>query len=145
MSATFATSESQIMPIGSTPVVRPFHIDVPDENPVVLRERVVITRWLDRFAELIDELRIELEEGTGAPRMHGTGHLRPPASHISPREREVLSLVVAGRSNREIAEVLFISPYTVKSHMTSLLTKLDAENRAQLAGIAMKRRILDDA
>ena len=145
MSATFATSESQIMPLGSTPVVRPFHIDAPDENPVVLRERVVITRWLDRFAELIDELRVELEEGTGAPRMLGTGQLRPPATLISPREREVLALVVAGRSNREIAEVLFISPYTVKSHMTSLLTKLDAENRAQLAAIAMRRRILDDA
>ena len=54
----------------------------------------------------------------------------------------MLALVVAGRSNKEIAEALFVSPFTVKAHVASLLTKLDADNRAQLVAIAMQRELL---
>ena len=70
--------------------------------------------------------------------MLGTDQSRQPDGRISPREREVLALVVAGRSNKEIAETLFVSPFTVKAHVASLLNKLDAGNRAQLAIIAMQ-------
>ena len=91
------------------------------------------------FAELIDELLAALEEG--APVL-GTGQSKPPDGLISPREREVLALVVAGCSNKEIAESLFVSPFTVKAHVASLLSKLDADNRAQLAVIAMQRGLL---
>ena len=60
---------------------------------------------------------------------------------LSPREREVLALVAEGRSNKEIAAALFVSLNTVKTHVTSLLTKLDAENRAQLAVLATEQRL----
>jgi DNA-binding CsgD family transcriptional regulator len=96
-------------------------------------------------AEIVDELLAMLEVGEVAqPPVLGVGQTRQPDSLISPREREVLALVVAGRPNKEIAEALFISPYTVKAHVASLLTKLDADNRAQLAVTAMRRGLLAD-
>lgn len=57
---------------------------------------------------------------------------------ISPREREVLALVAEGRSNKAIAEALFVSPNTVKTHVAALLTKLDVESRVQLAALAAR-------
>jgi DNA-binding NarL/FixJ family response regulator len=97
------------------------------------------------LAELIDELVALLEDGehTLAPAL-GAEPARQSDSLISPREREVLALVVAGRSNKEIAAALFVSPYTVKAHVSSLLAKLDVDNRAQLATIAMRRGLLAD-
>jgi DNA-binding NarL/FixJ family response regulator len=61
---------------------------------------------------------------------------------LTSREREVLAAVARGQSNHEIAEVLFLSYSTVKTHVSHLLTKLGARDRAQLvirayqAGIA---------
>ena len=69
-------------------------------------------------------------------------HIRSIDSRLSPREREVLALVAEGHSNKAIAEVLFVAPSTVKTHVTSLLTKLKADNRVQLATIAVQRGLL---
>ncbi|MEV5608809.1 response regulator transcription factor [Streptomyces sp. NPDC052225] len=55
-----------------------------------------------------------------------------PVESITEREREVLTLVGLGRSNQEIAEELFISVATAKSHVARLFTKLDARDRVQL-------------
>lgn len=57
---------------------------------------------------------------------------------LSPREWEVLALVAEGRSNKAIATALSVSPNTVKTHVASLLSKLDAGSRAQLAAIAAR-------
>ena len=51
----------------------------------------------------------------------------------------VLALVAEGRSNKAIAEALFVSPNTVKTHVASLLNKLHAESRVQLAAIAARQ------
>jgi len=55
---------------------------------------------------------------------------------LTEREREVLALVAAGLSNDEIAARLFLSPLTSKTHVSRVLTKLDARDRAQLVVIA---------
>src|SRR2546423_15131627 len=55
---------------------------------------------------------------------------------LSPRELEVLGLVARGSTNREIAEALFLSPLTVKTHVSRILTKLRARDRVQLVVIA---------
>jgi DNA-binding NarL/FixJ family response regulator len=53
-----------------------------------------------------------------------------PAALLSGREREVLGLVAAGSTNREIADRLHLSPHTVKEHTSALYRKLGARNRA---------------
>jgi len=65
-----------------------------------------------------------------APRV---GHV---AGMLTERECEVLRLVATGMSNAEIADRLFISPATAKTHVAHLLTKLDARDRVQLVIIA---------
>jgi DNA-binding CsgD family transcriptional regulator len=60
---------------------------------------------------------------------------------LSRREQEVLALVTAGHSNKAIAEALFISPNTVKTHVASLLNKLHASTRTELAAIATRYRL----
>ncbi len=56
-----------------------------------------------------------------------------PISSLTGREEEVLSEVARGRTNAEIAEDLFISLSTVKTHIASLMTKLQARNRVEIA------------
>jgi DNA-binding NarL/FixJ family response regulator len=52
---------------------------------------------------------------------------------LTPREHEVLRLVGEGKRNAEIARALFISENTVKTHISSLMRKLEAVDRLQLA------------
>lgn len=61
------------------------------------------------------------------------------APRLSPREREVLALVTRGQANKEIAAALGITERTVKFHMTAILNKLGAENRAQAVALAKER------
>lgn len=52
---------------------------------------------------------------------------------LTPREREVLSLIATGSNNREIAEILCITEKTVKNHVTSILSRLNLRDRTQAA------------
>jgi DNA-binding NarL/FixJ family response regulator len=78
-------------------------------------------------------------------------HLAPPAGAtvpaagvsapsaqlgLTPREVEVLALVAAGRSNRQIAQALFISPKTVGVHVSNILAKLGVAGRVEAATVA---------
>jgi DNA-binding NarL/FixJ family response regulator len=62
-----------------------------------------------------------------------------PYQPLSAREMEVLTLIVEGRSNKEIALALGISPQTVKNHVTSILRKLGVDDRTQAALYALRR------
>ena len=63
-------------------------------------------------------------------------------SGLSPRELEVVRLVARGATNAEIAEQLFISVGTVKTHLGSVQLKLNARNRVEIAAWAWERRVV---
>jgi two-component system, NarL family, response regulator len=67
---------------------------------------------------------------------------RTPDSELSPREREVLSLVTNGKSNREIGELLDITEATVKCHVSVILRRLDVSDRTQAVVVALQRGIV---
>jgi DNA-binding NarL/FixJ family response regulator len=61
---------------------------------------------------------------------------------LSERERQVLQYMANGRSNKEIGQVLYISENTVKAHVKSILTKLDAMGRTEAIAIALQRGLI---
>jgi DNA-binding NarL/FixJ family response regulator len=69
--------------------------------------------------------------------------LQYTGSKPSARELDVLRLAATGKSNREIAGLLAISEATVKAHMSTLLTKLDAADRAHAVTLAVQRGFID--
>ena len=69
--------------------------------------------------------------------------VRPGRLGLTDRELEVLRLVAAGRTNRDIAADLFISAKTASVHVSNIMAKLGAANRAQAAAIAQSRGLFD--
>jgi two-component system NarL family response regulator len=61
---------------------------------------------------------------------------------LSERERQVLQYMANGRSNKEIGQILYISENTVKAHVKSILTKLDAMGRTEAIAIAINRGLI---
>jgi DNA-binding NarL/FixJ family response regulator len=61
-----------------------------------------------------------------------------PLVHLSAREREILSLVCRGMSNKQIASSLFVATKTVKYHLTNIFAKLGASNRTEACAIGLK-------
>ena len=70
--------------------------------------------------------------------------IEPPAlgQDLTKREREVLSLLAEGKSNTEIAQTLNISHHTARFHVSTILSKLNAANRAEAAALAIKLNLL---
>jgi NarL family two-component system response regulator YdfI len=111
-----------------------------------LGARGVIER--DRSAEVIAAALGAASAGL----LVGDPHLARPAflpaldstriEGLTPRELEVLQLLADGRTNRAIAEALAISEHTVKFHVTSILSKLDAESRTAAAVQAARAGLL---
>ena len=127
--------------------------------------KILVLTAFDRDEELMDALRFGaagyLLKGTRSedivsavrcvaagetvidPRLAGRVAARlaqgPP---VTPRENEVLKLLGEGLSNREIGERLSVTERTVKFHVSSLLTKLGAENRTHLVKCALDRGLL---
>jgi ATP/maltotriose-dependent transcriptional regulator MalT len=66
----------------------------------------------------------------------------PPANRLSEREREVLDLIASGATNREIAESLHISPWTVKEYTGGVYRKLNVRNRTEAVQRAQRLGLL---
>jgi DNA-binding NarL/FixJ family response regulator len=98
----------------------------------------------DEIEALARRARVALEPAGGAPVKAG-GEARPPTSTLglTPRERDVLALVAVGRTNRQIAEELFISESTAGVHVSNIIGKLGASNRVEAAAIAHRLGIVD--
>ncbi|MDP5215777.1 response regulator transcription factor [Ruegeria sp. 2205SS24-7] len=67
----------------------------------------------------------------------------PDRVSLTDRERQTLNLIVAGRSNKEMAELLGISPKTVDRHRTNLMQKLQVHSVAQLIAFALQEGLID--
>ncbi len=94
--------------------------------------------WLEFFDALGSEAAIAIDNAGMLDQLQKTGTgpgsaPKTPAPDLSRLEREILALVVAGQSNREIADKVHLSQNTVKFHVRQLLQKLDVDNRTELA------------
>jgi len=85
----------------------------------------------------LDDLarRARLDPGNRGGHTSGTGGASPLAA-LTDREREVLTLLARGKSNREIGSELFITPKTASVHVSNILSKLGAASRTEAAAIA---------
>jgi DNA-binding NarL/FixJ family response regulator len=63
---------------------------------------------------------------------------------LTQREVEVLRLIAIGKSNRDIANMLFVSPNTVANHVRSILTKTNTANRTEAAAYARRHDLLTE-
>jgi NarL family two-component system response regulator LiaR len=69
-------------------------------------------------------------------------HPKDPGYDLTDREREVLDLIVAGKSNAEIADALAVSLSTARFHVSTILSKLGATNRAEAAALAVRHQLV---
>jgi DNA-binding CsgD family transcriptional regulator len=127
------------------PWERPAHDRRVDEVRATLSAAAFEAAWAAGAASPLELIMAEAlaDELASAPADNAPVKLDPAtAAGLTAREREVLALVAEGYTNNQIAEALFISRSTVKYHVASLLTKLDADNRAQLVALAADRGLL---
>ncbi|MGW0518664.1 MULTISPECIES: response regulator [unclassified Crossiella] len=108
-----------------------------DTGPDELRNAVRIVAGGDALLSPAVTRRVMHAAATSPPR----ADLRRLAV-LTDREREVLATVGAGRSNDEIAALLHISPATARTHVSRLLTKLHARDRAQLVVLAYETGLI---
>lgn len=103
--------------------------------------------------DLVDALRM-IAKGDVVVSREMAGHLtqglalerqeKPALDALSERQREVLSMVARGATNREIADMLIITENTVKVHLRNILDKLNLRNRQQAAAYAVQEGLLEN-
>ncbi|UCC17124.1 MAG: response regulator transcription factor [Dehalococcoidales bacterium] len=74
--------------------------------------------------------------------IHTVNDPSQPGTDLTDREREILSLMVDGKSNSEIAESIFITQATVKYHVSNILSKLGVTSRTEAVVIAIKNNLV---
>jgi DNA-binding CsgD family transcriptional regulator/tetratricopeptide (TPR) repeat protein len=120
---------------------------------VAVGDRGKAASTLRTAAEQADALRAGLVRGwiddlvrrAGIRLIDGVPSQRPGTAGLTPRELEVLRLVAAGHSNREIGAALFISAKTASVHVSNILAKLGVGSRVEAAAVAHRDGLLGDA
>ena len=96
--------------------------------------------WWDRTA--MDEIRSLTQTASRSTVLNATGESRSPhVISLTNREREILTLIVAGKVDRDIAEALYIAPATVRVHVHAMLHKLGARDRSHAILIAQQQQL----
>ena len=108
-------------------VLRDAHALAVELGAVPLTARI---ETLARRARIV--LRSTADAGGGGEQAFG----------LTERERDVLALIVAGKSNREIGEALFISPKTASVHVSNILAKMEVDGRVEAATMALRMGIV---
>jgi DNA-binding CsgD family transcriptional regulator/tetratricopeptide (TPR) repeat protein len=117
--------------------------DAPDPKPLLEALEILHALGAAPAARLVRR-RLQGMGVRGVPRGPRPETRADPAG-LTPRQREVLVLLVAGLTNSEIAERLFVSPKTVDHHVSAILMKLEASSRQEAAKIAVEGGLLPDA
>jgi pimeloyl-ACP methyl ester carboxylesterase/DNA-binding CsgD family transcriptional regulator len=87
---------------------------------------------------LVDFFCDGIEPAGGPPGVPAAGRASPPSHGLSRRELEVLRLLAAGESNRQIARRLALSPHTIERHVANLYRKIGARGRADATAYALR-------
>ncbi|NMA71511.1 MAG: response regulator transcription factor [Firmicutes bacterium] len=77
-------------------------------------------------------------------RMRGMSREQQQHEKLTDQELRILRLIADGRTNKEIAEALYLSEKTVRNYVSSILSKLNLSNRAEAAAYAVRRHLLDE-
>jgi len=94
--------------------------------------------------DMFDKLRIILQgKRYIVPELLSLIQQGKQAGMLTDRERQTLNMIISGKSNKEIAQVMNISPKTVDKHRTSLMNKLEVHSLAQLMARALKDGLID--
>lgn len=93
--------------------------------------------WWDSTATT--EIRAAFENNSGTTAIGDSEQIAPV---LTRREQEILVLIAEGKTNQEIAQMLYIAPGTVRVHVHSILQKLDVRDRTQAAVIALHRKLI---
>ncbi len=94
--------------------------------------------WWDSAATT--EIRAAFESSSSTTTANDSDKLN---SVLTRREQEILALIADGKTNQEIAQMLYIAPGTVRVHVHSILQKLNVRDRTQAAIIAIQRNLID--
>jgi DNA-binding CsgD family transcriptional regulator len=119
------------------------------ERAILRRRAADLAHEVRQFAGVASALSADaLESPVALPTDHGLGAVFPRATvpvaraerlaELSPRERRVAVLLVDGRSNKDIAEALAVSPETVKTHVSRIRRKLGAANRVEVVALLLR-------
>jgi DNA-binding NarL/FixJ family response regulator len=83
-----------------------------------------------------------LAGGEGLGSRAKPGQQTPALASLTPREREILTLIAKGHSNREIARLLYVSESTVKNHISSVYKKVGLAGRSRLVLLAIQNGLV---
>jgi predicted ATPase/DNA-binding CsgD family transcriptional regulator len=108
----------------------------PDEYKAAWQSgrELMFSHAVDEGLAAVAVIEAQLTRSKSSPGTVGDG--------LTPREQEVLRLLAAGRSNQEIAEELFISRATARTHVANILSKFHVSSRTAAADIAQRRRLI---
>jgi DNA-binding CsgD family transcriptional regulator len=95
---------------------------------------------LQAIEGLAARARIDLADRDAVPAVSASPQALHERLGLTPREFEVLSLVAAGRTNRQIGKALFITEKTASVHVSHILAKLGATSRVEAAAVALRLR-----